>query len=155
MVHAQLRSLKRTSGTARRLADAPRYDLLCRTSPRTARTAHWAPPARAGGHAMKCKEQVSKLLEYQSSTGAFSSMVHLNENRVQDWNGFTTAQVVRALGNVQGEVCLALAQERALHFLQRCESSERPGAFSFWPSQARPSWVPEIPEDADDTAVIA
>lgn len=94
------------------------------------------------------------LLREQSSSGAFRSFVHTRGAAVEDWNGFTTALVLRALARVTTGP-LAAARERALDFLESCESPAKPYAFGFWPRSLRPKWVGDLPEDCDDTAVCA
>lgn len=102
------------------------------------------------------KEQcVQIVLEGQSDDGAFLSLVSFGARTEADWNGFTTALVIRALARVPDIPSLSEARMRALDFLQRCESPERAGAFGFWPRAQRPGWGVRMTEDADDTAVIA
>jgi len=99
---------------------------------------------------------LSKVSEVQSADGAFSSTVHWGTKRHQDWNGFTTALVLRALHALPACDALRGIRERALGFLLKCAATDPPGAFSFWPAGAQPRWIPEtLPPDADDTAVYA
>jgi hypothetical protein len=95
------------------------------------------------------------LLEGQSASGAFRSTVHVGARTLLDWNGFTTAQVLRALDGIADTGPLVDARARALDFLVRCESPSRPGAFGFWPCDRQPGWINTLPPDADDTSVIA
>ena len=97
---------------------------------------------------------LSPIIAGQSPTGAFLSTVNIRGRSYPDWNSFTTAQVLRALNGAVESTDLATLRERALNFLLRCESPVLPGAFSFWPKGFHPSWIYELPEDADDTAVI-
>lgn len=95
------------------------------------------------------------VIEGQSAGGAFLSLVCHGGRVRADWNGFTTALVVRALANAPDLEVINEALRRALDFLKDCESPERPGAFGFWPRLGRPDWAIGVTEDADDTAVIA
>jgi hypothetical protein len=90
----------------------------------------------------------------QSSIGAFPSTIHSGDKRHLDWNGFTTAQVLRALRDFPESDPLNNARNLALDFLKRCESPKKPGAFHFWPKGMKPVWIPELPSDADDTSII-
>lgn len=99
-------------------------------------------------------EFISMLGEIQSADGAFPSTVHWEERRHQDWNGFMTALVLRALHNLPASNALQRIRERALGFLLKCQVADPPGAFGFWPAGAQPPWISEtLPPDADDTAV--
>lgn len=95
------------------------------------------------------------ILAEQADSGAFRSTIHNGEHAIADWNGFTTAHVLRALDLLPAQPTLERARRRALAFLQSCESRSHPGAFGFWPAGMQPDWVGRLPEDADDTAVIA
>jgi hypothetical protein len=70
-----------------------------------------------------------------------------------DYNGFATAQVLRALG-ARAQAALGTAcHDAALKGLLACRNPAT-GGFRFWPMGRRPAWVPELPDDADDTAVM-
>jgi hypothetical protein len=97
---------------------------------------------------------LKSVLDSQSSIGAFPSIIHSGDKRHPDWNGFTTAQVLRALRAFPESDPLNNARQLALDFLKRCESPDKPGAFRFWPKGMQPGWIPELPPDADDTSVI-
>lgn len=97
---------------------------------------------------------LKSVLDNQSSIGAFPSVIHSGDRRHPDWNGFTTAQVLRALRAIPESDPLNNARHLALDFLKRCESPEKPGAFRFWPKGMQPGWIPELPPDADDTSII-
>ena len=101
---------------------------------------------------------VSRLLQFiltrQAESGAFHSSVHIGSRSTDDWNGFTTALVLRALGSVPLAQAWKIARGRALDFLETCEARNRPGFFGFWPQSHWPRWAPHLPEDADDTAAI-
>jgi hypothetical protein len=97
---------------------------------------------------------LDKILSLQSDAGAFASEVHFENEIRGDWNGFVTALVLRALAPLPPSVEWLHARERALDFLESCESRERRGHFGFWPRSAWPSWAPRLTEDADDTAVL-
>jgi hypothetical protein len=100
-------------------------------------------------------ELTELLLSLQADSGAFQSTVHRGGSSFHDHNGFITALVLReleplaSLGGWPGPI------DRALCFLRECESPLRPGFFSFWPRHQWPVWYPPLPDDADDTAVIA
>jgi hypothetical protein len=95
-----------------------------------------------------------ELLESQSSDGAFPSTIHFRDREQTDWNGFATALVLRALLD-ENSPAFRTAREKALDFLNRCESPVRPGAFGFWPTGTHPPGMPRLPQDADDTAIDA
>ena len=96
------------------------------------------------------------LLQEQSSSGAFRSFVHFGLRVEEDWNVFTTALVVRALARAaKSDHALIAARDRALDFLSASESAANPYSFGFWPMDARPPWVGDLPEDADDTSICA
>lgn len=75
------------------------------------------------------------------------SEVSLGGERMTDRNGFVTALGVRALRRRGLPVPAGL-----LDALQRCRSAR--GGFRFWPQDARPDWAPDLPDDADDTAIM-
>ena len=95
------------------------------------------------------------LLSLQAPSGAFESTVHAGNNSFSDYNGFVTAIVLRELEAFAGLDGWSAPLERALDFLEECESPSRPGLFFFWPSHRWPRWAPRIPEDCDCTATIA
>src|SRR5712691_9116395 len=106
------------------------------------------------GVRMTASEMIAAICEGRSDEGAFRSISHWGDRRRPDWNGFTTALVLRALRGVPASVALTRVRERGLDFLLKCESPDRPGAFSFWPKAAPPDWIRDAPpEDADDTSV--
>lgn len=94
------------------------------------------------------------VLDCQSPNGAFPSILCSGHRRYLDWNGFTTAQVLRALRYIPESDQLNNARHLALDFLKRCEDPEKSGAFRFWPKGMQPDWIPELPPDADDTSII-
>ena len=95
------------------------------------------------------------ILAAQDERGAFASFVASAGREIDDRNGFITALVVRTLGHGQLPHRLHHARQRALDYLERCERRGAPGTFGFWPEEDRPPWAPDLPADADDTAVIA
>jgi hypothetical protein len=99
-------------------------------------------------------ELLKSVLDFQAPTGAFPSVISSGNRKCQDWNGFTTAQVLRALRAVPESDPLSNARRLALDFLKSCESPDRSGAFHFWPKGSQPSWIPDLPPDADDTSII-
>ncbi|MCC6456075.1 MAG: hypothetical protein IT328_14065 [Caldilineaceae bacterium] len=95
-----------------------------------------------------------RLTAYQAANGAFVSWIVQRDGEIEDYNGFATALVLRALrqrGDVSAREPLC---QVALDFLESCESPDRAGAFGFWPVQQRPIWAQRVPCDIDDTAVI-
>jgi len=80
---------------------------------------------------MTTVEFVAMLGDVQSADGAFPSTVHWQGGRHQDWNGFTTALVLRALHHFPGLAALQPIRDRALGFLLRCKVADPPGAFGF------------------------
>lgn len=97
---------------------------------------------------------LKSILNNQSPIGAFPSVICSGDKRHPDWNGFTTAKVIRALRAVPESDLLNNSRQLALDFLKRCESPEKPGAFRFWPKGMQPGWIPELPLDANDTSII-
>lgn len=75
------------------------------------------------------------------------SEVSLGGQRLPDRNGFVTALGVRALRRRGLPVPAPL-----LDALERCRSAR--GGYRFWPLHARPHWAPDLPDDADDTAIM-
>lgn len=75
------------------------------------------------------------------------SEVSIGLERLPDRNGFVTALGVRALRRRGLPVPAAM-----LDALERCRSAR--GGFRFWPQDARPEWAPDLPDDADDTAIM-
>ena len=97
-------------------------------------------------------------LRHAIADGSFPATIHMPTGRqVPDRNCFVTAQVLRALTPATLPAERRVAVGRALAFLERSGSSERPGAWGFWPrgEGLRPSWIPEPPLDCDDTAIVA
>lgn len=76
-----------------------------------------------------------------------ASEVAFGDRRLADRNGFVTALGVRALRQRGLPVPATM-----LDALERCRSAR--GGFRFWPEGARPQWAPELPDDADDTAIM-
>jgi hypothetical protein len=98
---------------------------------------------------------VSAVIAAQASDGAFRSFVTWRGGTLEDRNGCITALIVRAIGHGPEPGPLHDARARALDYLERCARSEAPGMFGFWPESDRPAWAPDLPADADDTALIA
>lgn len=90
----------------------------------------------------------------QLSNGAFPSTVCFGERTVADANGFVTALVLRELNRISKNVPREIVV-RALDFLESCASVSVAGAFNFYPQNSQPQWINRLPDDADDTAVIA
>lgn len=80
--------------------------------------------------------------------GLVASEMHARAQRWPDCNGFATALAVRSLRQ-QGHT----APPSLLAVLERCRSAQ--GGFGFWPHGLRPHWAPPLPDDADDTAIMA
>lgn len=91
------------------------------------------------------------LAAEQREDGAFRARVQWPDHAVDDWNGFVTAHVVRALRR-RDPTRPSRARERALDFLGRCRSQS--GTCNHWPPGDRPAWVGALPDDADDTAIV-
>lgn len=104
---------------------------------------------------MLSSEFVKHLKTWQSSEGAFSSIIVFRDRKEVDWNGFLTALVLCELRQFSPVPELRHLQERSLDFLEQCASNGFPGAFSFWPSASRPKWASQVPEDLDDTALMS
>ena len=104
-------------------------------------------------------QAIDQILSTQTAAGAFNAQVHLQHRTDNDANACVTGLVLRALRPVlerANSACpLTPASKRALAFLASCESPTLPGAFRFWPATAQPSWIQDLPDDADDTAICA
>jgi hypothetical protein len=101
---------------------------------------------------------IDHLFALQADDGSFPGTIQMpTGRRVPDRNCFVTALVLRALSRATLPPERGSAVERALDFLVRSGSSERPGAWGFWPrgEGLRPDWIPEPPLDCDDTAIVA
>ncbi|MDH5346285.1 MAG: hypothetical protein OEW13_00135 [Nitrospira sp.] len=75
------------------------------------------------------------------------SVVVIDGINYPDVNGFVTALGVRALRLSGRTVPSAM-----LDALETCRTEQ--GGFRFWPSAHRPHWAPNLPDDADDTALM-
>jgi len=97
------------------------------------------------------------LQKEQANNGAILSWSHWGDRRYPDWNGFTTALVLRALRHIPiSNTSLLPIREQALDFLLQCEQPEHFGSFRFWPVNRQPDWIKIPPSaDADDTAIYA
>ncbi|MGE0669215.1 MAG: hypothetical protein AB7O49_21905 [Sphingomonadales bacterium] len=71
-----------------------------------------------------------------------------------DRNGFATAQVLRALGGGARRILGPAGHDASLDALEACRNAGT-GGFRFWPLASRPGWAPDLPDDADDTALFA
>ncbi len=80
--------------------------------------------------------------------GLVPSDMQAGGQRRPDCNGFATALAVRAR-RWQGQPI----PPAMLDVLVRCRSAS--GGFGFWPQGLRPPWAPALPDDADDTAIMA
>ena len=95
------------------------------------------------------------VLAAQKNDGAFLSYVHLKTGAIEDWNGFATALILDCLQKAENTPEINVARERAIGFLENCESLAQPGQFGFYPRGEQPKWmVPKLPDDADDTALF-
>lgn len=95
-----------------------------------------------------------EIANLQDPDGCFPSQVRGREGLRPDRNGFATALVLRNLRHLPDEPLLARVRSAALSFLEGCRSSQRAGAFGFWPEALRPAWAPHLPADLDDTALM-
>jgi hypothetical protein len=95
-----------------------------------------------------------RLLAEQDANGFFRSTVSGGGIDQPDTNGFVTAQVLRALGGSALDILGHDAFHAAIGALRACRGENSAG-FRFWPDGHRPGWAPRLPEDADDTAVMA
>lgn len=75
------------------------------------------------------------------------SIVMIDGINCPDVNGFVTALGVRAL-RLSGRY----VPPPMLDALETCRTEQ--GGFRFWPSAHRPHWAPDLPDDADDTALM-
>lgn len=80
--------------------------------------------------------------------GFIDSSMEAAGQRQPDRNGFVTALAARALRRQGLDIPAPM-----LDALARCRT---PGAgYGFWAPDARPPWAPRLPDDADDTAIMA
>lgn len=107
--------------------------------------------------AMQPSELLSDAIEQQLPSGAFPSVVTVGERSYPDENAFVTALVLERLVGLRRDPGVAASIERGLDFLERCASTELPGAFHFHArGAALPVWLDApLPPDADDTALVA
>jgi hypothetical protein len=95
------------------------------------------------------------LAALQDPEGFFASQVLGGGLKNQaDRNGFATVQVLRALGSEAEELLGHSAHAAALDALDACRNPAT-GGFRFWPPGAQPDWAPDLPDDADDTSLMA
>ncbi len=92
-------------------------------------------------------------------TGAFTAQIDWHGSSETDCNGFATALVLRSLRRLTSAhpnlvKPLTPLTCRGLDFLERCAVPSMPGAFGFWPVDARPAWARRMPADVDDTAIF-
>ncbi|RQR67686.1 hypothetical protein DIE19_00615 [Burkholderia sp. Bp9126] len=107
------------------------------------------------GHPTAAGAALDALLAAQSPSGAFGSVVDLPTGPAADENGFVTALVLHELSAWPATPALTAARARALDFLACCERADRRGAFSFYPPDRQPPWMPiALLPDADDTALF-
>lgn len=97
---------------------------------------------------------LAELTRLQSHSGSFPSLVTRGDRTWSDHNGFTTAMVARILRNIPSNPVISHICSLALDYVQRCRSSRAGGAYGFWPEDDRPTWMPDIPADVDDTAIM-
>jgi hypothetical protein len=101
-------------------------------------------------------DQLSQLASFQRPDGAFPSYVELRKGEfTPDINCFTTACIVRMLRHTPLDGSTSRVVDHSLDWLQQQQSRKPPHAFAFWPQQARPVWARNVPDDLDDTAIIA
>lgn len=104
---------------------------------------------------VQARQVANEICSAQLNSGAFPSTVHSGDYVGEDANGFITALVLRELNNISAVIPTSVT-ERALDFLESCASESQRGAFNFYPPKSsRPKWLSSLPDDADDTAVIA
>lgn len=102
---------------------------------------------------------LNHLLASQRPNGAFVSTIELGTERIEDENCFVTAGVALLLHDIASSgngdrARVENACNRALDFVDACESPQMPGAFCFYPAHDNgPRLVHGLPPDADDTAI--
>lgn len=89
----------------------------------------------------------------QNQHGAVRSHVSINGKSQPDYNGFITALCIRTFRQ-QNQQDNAVVTP-ALNYLETCQSDTLLGAYRFWPPKQQPHWCPNLPDDADDTAIMA
>jgi hypothetical protein len=99
-------------------------------------------------------DTIASLAAMQESDGSFLSEVTGPTGKHADRNGFTTAMIVRALRDLSGDSDLGRLRGRALDYIERCRALTVPGAYGFWPQDARPAWGDRLTADVDDTAIM-
>ena len=99
----------------------------------------------------------SQLLELRAlihPEGGFASIVEGPAGIEVDRSGFVAAMVLRSLRHEPASPDVAEIRRFSLDWLTRCRSRTVPGAFAFWPEEARPAWAANVPPDVDDTVVM-
>lgn len=95
-----------------------------------------------------------ELITQQTASGGYPSNVYFQRQTLPDTNGFMTALILRELSRISYPLSSTITQ-RALDFLQTCQSAKCIGLFNFYPPTATPPWIKNLPDDVDDTAIIA
>jgi len=101
---------------------------------------------------------LDQLSKCQCPSGAFPSFALADGQKIRDENCFTTAQIVWSLlrrgGPGDQETRSRDILERALDFVESCESKTISGAYGFYPPDSENTrFTGELPPDADDTAL--
>jgi hypothetical protein len=94
------------------------------------------------------------LRELIHPAGGFGSIVDGPAGTEVDRSGFVAAMVLRSLRHEPPSPDVAEIRRLSLDWLARCRSSAVPGAFAFWPEEARPAWAANVPPDVDDTVIM-
>lgn len=88
-----------------------------------------------------------------TAEGALAALRDGPDGPARDSTSFFTALGLIALEGAPDAPHFSAARDRMLDFLERCAVAAPPGAFAFWPADARPDWARKVPPDADDTAL--
>jgi len=96
---------------------------------------------------------LQQVLENQQTNGAFKSIIKQNNQQCSDANACITVLVLRELLKKPGLVPTEVI-DKALNFLKSCASVSNKGGYNFYPVQTSTQNILQLPDDADDTALI-
>lgn len=95
-----------------------------------------------------------QLFNLQTDNGCFPALVCQRDKFIVDFSGFATVLVLRAIRNHPADSLQQTLCNRALNFIQQCQSSKIAGAYGFWPEGTSPAWANNLPPDIDDTSTM-
>lgn len=95
-----------------------------------------------------------EVIRNQQSDGSFISYIRKNGKQTTDANSCITTLVLRELLKRPGLVPETNI-ENAIGFLNSCSSKQYPGSYNFYPTINTSQNLLNVPDDADDTAMIS